>query len=367
VTPNVFLGVHFSRYLMWWFPVFQVLSAIGLSWLTTMLARDDEAVERQLFRAAAGVMVALAAFATLRFATMYGEMAGAMYRRDVSAARWIQANLPHGVAMANMATSIEYLTGHRNLNLHGVTSPAFFGGRTAEREADVWEALTRLPEAERPPYLISTVATQEALASMRAITTEPPVFQTSSYSDEIVILPTHYELLGRNRRLFDPGVLAAVAGLTEVDHLNVCDTVEEAAHNYSFRSRMGDLVLNGGVRIERYPGGELVGDAGRPILGEERFILRTRPHRDLLVVMRTAPEATASVLRAIGKGQMIVSFPEAGLSVTVAEQPVARLRFNPAPGWEERIFRVPAGNVTGDRTALTLTGRYGSFYFWGFQ
>ena len=66
-------------------------------------------------------------------------------------ARYIGEHLPRGVAIANAATSIEYLTGHRNLNLHGVTSPAFVGGRSAEREASMLESLGRLrPEELRP-------------------------------------------------------------------------------------------------------------------------------------------------------------------------------------------------------------------------
>ena len=35
-----------------------------------------------------------------------------------------QGRLPPGAILANVATSVEYLTGHHNMNLHGVTSPA---------------------------------------------------------------------------------------------------------------------------------------------------------------------------------------------------------------------------------------------------
>ncbi len=68
-------------------------------------------------------------------------MAGETWRREIPMADWIRANLPPGVAIANAATSVEYLTGHRNLNLHGVTSPAFVGTRTADREAGMFESL----------------------------------------------------------------------------------------------------------------------------------------------------------------------------------------------------------------------------------
>src|SRR6185503_4937444 len=172
-AANTFMGVHFNRYLMWTFPTVHVLAAVGVGILVRLLAREDKALERSLFRGIFGLAVLLGLLATTRFALLYGAMAGDVYRRDVGAAEWIVRNLPRGVAMANMATSVEYLTGHRNLNLHGVTSPYFFGNRTAEREAGVWESLGRLPEAERPTHLITTVATQDSFPTLREIALAP--------------------------------------------------------------------------------------------------------------------------------------------------------------------------------------------------
>ncbi|HKC13274.1 MAG TPA: hypothetical protein VKI41_14685, partial [Vicinamibacteria bacterium] len=119
VGPNVFMGVHFNRYLMWAFPGLLVLTAVGLGFVTSLLARGDASLESTLFHTAAGLFVLLGLLSTLRFGALYGEMAGEVYRRDVMTADWITRNLPRGVAMANIATSIEYLTGHRNTNLHG--------------------------------------------------------------------------------------------------------------------------------------------------------------------------------------------------------------------------------------------------------
>jgi hypothetical protein len=182
------------------------------------------------------------------------------------------------------------------------------------------------------------------------------------------VLRTHYELLGRQQRLYLPASVAAVAGLAEVDRLNVCDTADERAHAYSFRSAMGDLRLNGAVRFQPYAdGGEMVGDAGRAILGSEQLTVRSRPGRDLVLVLRTAQEVDAVVMRAAGNGKMGLSFPEAGIVVTVGDQAVGRLVFRPQAGWDERVVRVPAALVTGDQTTITLTGHYASFYYWVFQ
>ena len=151
VGPNVFMGVHFNRYLMWAFPGLLALTAVGLGVGTRLLARDDESLDRRLFTAGTALFLGLGLLSTLRFANVFGQMAGEIYRREIPAAEWIRTNLPRGVAMANVATSVEYLTGHRNLNLHGVTTPAFFGTLTMEKEAGLYEALTRIPPRIFPP------------------------------------------------------------------------------------------------------------------------------------------------------------------------------------------------------------------------
>ena len=89
VTPNVFLGAQFQRYVLWAFPGLLALAAAGLGQATTWAIRDPGR-ERAAFRSVAVVWVALAALSTLRFATLYGEIAGDVYRRDVAAAQWIR-------------------------------------------------------------------------------------------------------------------------------------------------------------------------------------------------------------------------------------------------------------------------------------
>ncbi|HET8648023.1 MAG TPA: hypothetical protein VFO85_21180, partial [Vicinamibacteria bacterium] len=169
LTPNRFMGVHYHRYLMWAFPTLLVLIAVGLGRLSRTLERSGPGRGRALFAGAAALFLGLGLLSTVRMASAYGSIAGEMYHRDVAAAGWISRHLPPGTAMANIATSVEYLTGHRNLNLHGVTSPAFFGAHASEREAAAFEVLGRLPPGERPGFLISTRSVQESLPTMREL------------------------------------------------------------------------------------------------------------------------------------------------------------------------------------------------------
>jgi hypothetical protein len=369
VGPNMFQGTHFNRYLLWAFPGLLVLAAAGLHHLCALLTLGDRRLDRDLFACGAALLVLLGALATLRFAVLYGETAGLVYRRDLAAAAWIQKNLPPGVAIANLATSVEYLTGHRSLNLHGVTSPAFFGNRAGERDAGIVEVMAGLPASQRPPYLMTTVSALEASPALREMASAEPLFLTSSLSDEIAIHAMSYGLLDGGRTPGSPDVLAALAGLTEVDRLNVCDARDEGAHGYRFRSHVGTAPLFGTARVDAYaatPEARFA-DGGRAILGDESFRVRTRPGRALTIVLRTAPSLTVNLFRAAGPVAYAMSFPDAVMSLRVDGQPIGRQGFRPPEGWSEVALRVPAERIAGDETAIEISGRYAAFRYWFYQ
>jgi hypothetical protein len=366
VLPNIFLGVHFHRYLMWAFPSLHVMIAVGVG----ALARGSgDAARERVFRGIAALAVVLGLFSTLRMAAVYGENAGEIHRRDVAAAAWIKRNLPAGVKIANAATSIEYLTGHRNTNLHGVTSPAFFGNRTAEREAGTWEALGRLSVDERPDYVLASVSGIDSSAMLPELLDGPALFQSLSFGDELVLHRMRYDLVGRQHRLLAPRTLAAVAGLTLVDQLNVCDSADEAAHGYGIASTLGSLALGGNVRKARYADTSLpeVMDAGRAIFGSERFTVKAKKGRELVIVLRTTAVVPVNVMRPAGATQFEVDIPHATVDVMAEGLAAQQLHFQPGADWEEVVLRVRGDWLGAEKTALELRGRYASFHYWFFQ
>jgi hypothetical protein len=367
VVPNTFLGVHFNRYLMWAFPSLLALAAVGLGLAARRLAPPERAAQRSVFWAFAGLFVLLGALSTARFAAFYGETAGEMSRRDVAAAQWIKANLPPGVAIANLASGVEFLTGHRAVNLHGVTTAAFFGNRTAEREANTLEALVRLPAPERPAYLITSVSRQAASPVMRELVEEPPLFRTASLSDELLVYRLRWELLDRSPRPFTSETAAAVQGRALVDRLNVCDAQDERRHGYAYQSHLGDVALNGMPRVADYPSGPRVADGGRAIVGFESFTVHTQPGREAVVVLRTAPSVDVAVLRASGATVVPLEFPLAGVELSLDGRLVSRTSFHARPGWDEMVLRIPAEHVTGAASRVELKGRYAAFQYWIYQ
>jgi hypothetical protein len=288
----------------------------------------------------------------------------------MAAARWIKANLPEGATIANAATSVEYLTGHRNMNLHGVTSPAFLGTRAAEREAGMFEALERLPVAERPRYLLASDAAMDSQETLRLLADGSPIFRTASFGDELLVHRTRWDAFGPAARLHLPATHAALAGMEEVDRLDVCDAEDEASHGYRVRSRLGHRLLHGATHVDVYPApeGELaLMDAGRAILGWESFEVSARPGRDLVMILRTAATADAMQYAAEGPRRVTMAFDEAGLSVSSGGQTTPLHSFRPGAGWSEIAVRIPGHLLTGERTRLVLRGRYAAFHYWFFQ
>jgi hypothetical protein len=285
-------------------------------------------------------------------------------------AAWIRANLPPGVAIANAATSVEYLTGHRNVNLHGVTSPDFVGNRTAEREAGVFQSLERLRSSDRPGFLLLTRSGYEASELLTALADGPPLFETASLGDELLVFRARWDILDRGREPVLAEARTAVGALQEVDRVDVCDTRDEAAHRYRYVSRRGEILLAGSVGIGPVPqptGEILLADAGRLIVGGESFRVRTRGQRDLVVVLRSRTPVLASALRAQGGLSAPVEVPEMGILLRAGEREVARLALRNRPGWNEHVFRVPAEAVSDGTTDLALSGRYSSFHYWFYQ
>jgi len=366
--PNVFMGVHFNRYLLWAFPGLLVFAAAGLGVATRLVAREDAALERALFRSVAGLYLLLGLLSTVRFAATFSEMAGDTWRREIPMADFIRDRLPHGVAIANAATSVEYLTGHRNLNLHGVTSAAFTGSRVADREAGLFESLVRLPAAERPPYLLLSRSGYEGSPLLRGLTQGPPLFETTSLGDELVLFGARWDLLQGGEQPLAAEALRATAGLREVDRLNPCDTRDEAAHAYRFESRLGEILLGASVGIDARPGGGgQLADAGRVILGREAFRVRTPERRDLIVVLRTQRSTLVRAMRVQGPFAAPLEIAEAGLVVRAGGRVALRAGLPNHPGWNEHVLRIPAELLGSPSTELEISGRYASFRYWFYQ
>ncbi|HET7294327.1 MAG TPA: hypothetical protein VFM88_18025, partial [Vicinamibacteria bacterium] len=141
----------------------------------------------------------------------------------------------------------------------------------------------------------------------------------------------------------------------------------EARHAYSCDTHIGDLVLRGAARVAPDASGESIADAGRAILGSETFRLGHAPGRDVLLVLRTAPEIEATAWRASGVTRHALAFGTSRLSLRVGGRVAASAEVQPREGWDEIVLVVPSAVLTGSETELHVTGRYASFRYWAYQ
>ncbi|HEX9187447.1 MAG TPA: hypothetical protein VGB87_10265, partial [Vicinamibacteria bacterium] len=241
-------------------------------------------------------------------------------------------------------------------------------GRTAEREAGMFESLGRLPAAERPSYLLVTRSGLEGSELLRALGDGPPLYETASLGDDLLLFRARWDLLDHGQRPVVPEALAAVASLDEVDALDVCDPRDEAAHGYAFESRAGELLLAGSVAIG--PAGDAglpLADAGRLVAGGESFRVRTRGGRDLVVVLRSRSPIDVTARRAQAPSAATLDVARMGMRLRAGGRDAGRLVLANRPGWNEHVFRVPGDAVSEGSTELALSGRYVAFHYWFYQ
>jgi hypothetical protein len=292
-----------------------------------------------------------------------------MWRRDVAMAGWIGRSLPPGVAIANAATSVEYLTGHRSLNLHGVVSAEFAGGRALDRDANMLEQMRRLAPESRPRFLLVGRSQLEGSEVLRAFAGGPPVHEAPGFGDDdLLLVPTRWDVLDRGTEPVAAEAARVAGPLAEVDRLDVGDPSDEAAHAYAVHSRVGTAPVGATVAFGPAPDGSAIADGGRVVLGGESFTVHaTRAGRDLVVVMRTRAPADARLLRARGATTTTFALPEVTVTVTAGGRGVGSFGLSNADGWNEHVLRVPAVAVSEGSTRLEISGRYASYRYWFYQ
>jgi hypothetical protein len=176
------------------------------------------------------------------------------------------------------------------------------------------------------------------------------------------IYQADWSLLDSGDRMYQPDIAERLAGLNQVDTLDVASLASERDHAYSWWN--GEDVAGYATEAKqlRYRFGSdpdaTVLDGGRLMTGGEAFTIRTLPGQDLWIAMRTHPQNGA------------------GLRVFVDGKPAGVWRYSQAAGyWLETLFRVPAELITGEHTHLRFEAIaddpgfkwHSPFYYWFFQ
>ncbi len=371
VTPTVTLGAHSNRYLLFALPPLLILFAVGLEQAAVWMEGGLMVPRNVIFRRLSIFALVFAGLSVARFALIYADSAGSVYRRDEAVFEFIRSRLPESATFLNNGTSIEYRTGRRSVNLSGVVTPDFANILPVETEAAAFELLSRPSFGPLPPFLIAPDSYIAGSPAWKALVTGPPIFVTSSLeSSELAIYPTRSDLVGRQRRLVR---LELPPDFSRVDSLNVADPIDEESHGYTWRSAVGTRVLFATLKVDKYLGegrgaGVELADGGRIILGfEEMEVATPVPDADLWCVVRTNPEPSARLRHPEGERRLDMTISESGVRFTTRLGGTEWIRTRLPSGWSEVAYRIPAALLSRTRTRLRVEGRYASYWYEFYQ
>ncbi|NMO90050.1 hypothetical protein [Actinomycetospora sp. TBRC 11914] len=370
-----------GRYLQPFLPVVVLLAVLGTR--AVGRAAADARRGRVLTAGIVAVLLAFGLVSAPTWALRGGQQASGIRESAVSVSQWLHGHTPPtAVVGVNDAGAVAWFSGRRVVDLVGLTTPGL--ARPAlEGSGAMYEALAHLPVDRRPTYfsvfdhteLLPVGELQAArifgdrpLVSFDAKSPDrdPGPFggicQTTGDCRVISVWRADWSHVGSGDAPDAP-----VPGRV-VDHLNVGDLADEAAHGYGVDRALVGLGDSTEVRSQADPGGRVVVDSGRHVVGGEHFVLRgLTPGRPVTLTARVdAREPVAD------------RNTEAGVVAVGADgHRVGDWAFATGPGsWAQSSVTIPGPDVRSGTLEVTLGPRqpylapypdYHSFGYWASQ
>ncbi|WP_224389767.1 hypothetical protein [Pseudonocardia sp. ICBG1293] len=336
------------RYLQPFLPLLLLLVVLGAGLVPHRAVRGGLLVVVLLFTVAA----------TPAWAVRLGQQASAMREGPVGVAQWIAGNVPPGEAVAvNDVGAAAWFGGHRTVDLVGLTTngmaaPSLNGAGT------LYEALRALPEPERPRWFAvfdrwggvpvadlgragllgaEPVITFALTAPARPVSpSAPQTCQIDRSCDRVSIWRADWSAADSARAPDLP-----VPGRV-VDHLNVGDMADEAAHGWTTDPPVLGVQPDSALDRATVAPGRLVADSGRHVVGGETFTLGG-----------TVPGRPVTLTGRIGAGPALPGERTRVVAVDVDGRPAGEWTLPDAQPWAQASFTVPGALVTGDRVTVT--------------
>lgn len=336
------------RYLQPFLPLLLLLVVLGAGLVGNRAARTG----------LLAVVLLFALAATPAWALRLGQQASAMREGPVSVAQWIAGNVPPGDAVAvNDVGAAAWFGGHRTVDLVGLTTNGM-AAPSLNGPGTLYEALRALPGPERPQWFavfdrwggvpVADLGRAGLLGAEPVITfglagparpisaSAPQTCQLDRSCDRVSIWRADWSAADSAQApdLPVPGRI--------VDHLNVGDMADEAAHGWTTDPPVlgvqPDSVLDRAVVAP----GRLVADSGRHVVGGETFTLGG-----------TVPGRSVTLTGRIGAGPALPGERTRVVAVDVDGRPAGEWTLPDAQPWAQASFTVPGELVTGDRVTVT--------------
>lgn len=304
------------------------------------------------------VVLLFALAATPAWALRLGQQASAMREGPVSVAQWIAGNVPPGDAVAvNDVGAAAWFGGHRTVDLVGLTTNGM-AAPSLNGPGTLYEALRALPGPERPQWFavfdrwggvpVADLGRAGLLGAEPVITfgLAGPARPISASAPQTCQLDRSCDRVSVWRADWSAADSAQAPDLPVpgriVDHLNVGDMADEAAHGWTTDPPVlgvqPDSVLDRAVVAP----GRLVADSGRHVVGGETFTLGG-----------TVPGRPVTLTGRIGAGPALPGERTRVVAVDVDGRPAGEWTLPDAQPWAQASFTVPGELVTGDRVTVT--------------
>ncbi|MEJ8281870.1 hypothetical protein [Pseudonocardia spirodelae] len=338
------------RYLQPFLPLLVLLVVLGAG----LVAR--RAVRHGLL----AVVLLFTVVATPAWALRLGQQASAMREGPVSVAQWIAGNVPPGdVVAVNDVGAAAWFGGHPTVDLVGLTTngmaqPSLNGPGT------LYAALRGLGPDRRPQWFaifdrwggvpVADLGRAGLLGAEPVITFQlagparpvspsaPQTCQIDRTCDRVSIWRADWTLADA------PDAPDAPVPGRVVDHLDVGDTVDEAAHGWTTDPPVLGVQPDSVLDRALVAPGRTVADGGRRVLGGETFTLSG-----------TVPGRPVTLTGRVGAGPALPGERTRVVAVDVDGRPAGEWTLPDAQPWAQVSFTVPGALVTGD--AVTVTTR----------
>lgn len=358
-------GVATDRYFQWLLPTWILLAARGAGQVAAACRRP------RLFPVLAVLLAGYELAAWPYFASRYAQEC-VRAQAVLNFGRTVDALLPAQASIGVISgPGLAYALGDRPVrHLVGLTTPAF------ARQRDLLCAVEMLKHhlETRFTHLLLT-APERTICAAAGLLGEVLLNDLDAPPDgEVYALCTaRWETFPPASLLpLDPAVTNALAACTLVDQLDVGFLPDERRCRYRAVSRLSDEVFRPCVACGRI-GSTRITEVGQAVIGWDEFRVRApRRGQPMRIVLRTAPDATCTVVR------VTEQFPgeEIHLRAPLRIRPVVNgvtlplvmLPLAEDPNaFSECVLAIPAAYVTTDPVEIALAGDHVALAYWFYQ
>lgn len=352
---------NLDRYFAWVFPLWTLYILTGVQTWSTQIGKPAAGMRLAFF------LVAYQALNALFLATAYYDVSKSTQTMADFASE-ADAQLPQGsrVGFLSMAGMAYFMDGRSGASAVGIVSPQFVA---AHLENNL-ERLKHHP-GWRFDYWFLTGAEQLPTGLDGGVLMENRI-PTGQTARDRIVRATWDTLNEAFLEPQDPAMRKRLKGLVLADRLDIGYPEDETRGRYRERGRFQDLRLVPFLKTASL-GKKTVSDVGRLVLGSNAFVLKSRPGRPLLLVLRTAESVEARVIRTRAKetSAFALNFPFQ-LHVTVDGQELGVVTCDSETESDSKDFRevaieIPADFIRRDETELELVGDHAAFIYWAYQ